>query len=76
MTRDNYILFSITKISWKGESRNIGYGLFGNVFLSEKVKEAFKDKESTEYDPSYDEKMLRELDTTAVEAVDTGAVDY
>lgn len=44
--RDNYLLFSITKISWKGESRNIGYGVFGNVFLSDKVKEAFQDKEN------------------------------
>ena len=48
ITRDNYILFSITKISWKDKSRNIGYGLFGNVFLSEKVKEAFKEQKSTE----------------------------
>lgn len=44
--RDNYLLFSITKISWKGEIRNIGYGVFGNVFLSDKVKEAFQDKEN------------------------------
>lgn len=49
VTRDNYILFSITKISWKSESRNIGYGVFGNVFLSEKVKEAFNDKETNKY---------------------------
>jgi hypothetical protein len=75
ITRDNYILFSITKISWKGESRNIGYGLFGNVFLSEKVKEAFGNKSDSIYDASYDESLINEVDTSALEAVDTGAVD-
>lgn len=36
---DNYILFSITKVSWKGEENTIGVGLFGNVFLSGKINE-------------------------------------
>lgn len=49
VTRDNYILFSITKISWQDESRNIGYGLFGNVFLSKKVKDAFDDQPNENY---------------------------
>ena len=65
VTRDNYIIFSTTKISWKGKSRNIGFGLFGNVFLSEKVKEAFNEKENNEYDTSKYEDV--QVDTTAVE---------
>lgn len=35
--RDNYILFSLTKIEWDGESNIIGVGFFGNVFLSPKI---------------------------------------
>lgn len=41
VTRDNYVVFSITKFSWKGDEKNIGYGVFGNVFLSKKINEAF-----------------------------------
>lgn len=36
---DNYLLFSITKITYKGESKSIGFGFLGNVFLSGKVDE-------------------------------------
>lgn len=49
VTRDNYIVFSITKITWQGESKSIGYGLFGNVFLSEKVNKAFNNNEVNNY---------------------------
>lgn len=38
ITRDNYIVFSITKVTYEGEEKAIGYGIFGNVFLSEKVE--------------------------------------
>ncbi len=41
ITRDNYVLFSLTKISYQGEEKSIGFGLFGNVFLSDRVEEAF-----------------------------------
>jgi hypothetical protein len=91
VTRDNYILFSITKISWKGESRNIGYGLFGNVFLSEKIKDAFKDKSEIDSEAYEDfqeidssiidraransDYQIEEIDTAIVEAIDTGYVD-
>ena len=34
VTTDNYVLFSTTKISWQGESRVIGIGVFGNVFIT------------------------------------------
>lgn len=44
VSSDNYLLFSVTKITCKGEEKSIGFGAFGNVFLSDRVKEAF-DKE-------------------------------
>lgn len=42
ITRDNYVIFSLTKITYEGEEKSIGYGVFGNVFLSEKIEEAFE----------------------------------
>jgi len=36
--RDNYILFSLTKISAMGESKIVGYGVLGNVYISDKIK--------------------------------------
>lgn len=62
VTRDNYILFSITKIKWQGESKNIGYGLFGNVFLSEKVNKAFNNNEVNNYENTSE----TEVDSIAV----------
>lgn len=41
ITCDDYIFFSITKITFQEEEKSIGYGLFGTVFLSEKVEEEF-----------------------------------
>lgn len=40
ITRDNYVIFSLTKITYEGEEKSIGYGVFGNVFLSEKIEVA------------------------------------
>lgn len=42
ISTDNYILFSTTKINWEGESRVIGLGAFGNVFLSKQLDEKLK----------------------------------
>ena len=69
VTRDNYIVFSITKITWQGESKSIGYGLFGNVFLSEKVNKAFNKSEIENY-----ENTEAEVDSIAVE-VDSMATE-
>lgn len=33
ISTDNYVLFSLTKATWEGETKTIGVGLFGNVFL-------------------------------------------
>lgn len=41
IARENYVFFSLTKITYEGEEKSIGYGVFGNVFLSEKIEEAF-----------------------------------
>ena len=40
VTTDNYVIFSVTKITWAGESKVIGVGAFGNVFLNGKLDEA------------------------------------
>lgn len=39
VSSDNYLLFSLTKFTFKGESRVMGIGVFGNVFISDKVDE-------------------------------------
>jgi len=69
VTRDNYIVFSITKFKWKGESKSIGYGLFGNVFLSEKVNKAFNNNEINNY-----ENTTETVDSIAV-TIDTMATE-
>jgi len=42
VSTDNYVLFSTTKITWEGKSKLIGFGAFGNVFISDKIDEAIK----------------------------------
>lgn len=44
VSSDNYLLFSVTKIAYKGEENSIGFGVFGNVFLSDRVEEAFQNE--------------------------------
>jgi hypothetical protein len=48
VTTDNYVIFSTTKISWGGESKVIGVGAFGNVFLTGKLDEALDEGLLTE----------------------------
>ncbi|MCO5232344.1 MAG: DUF4359 domain-containing protein [Chitinophagales bacterium] len=43
VSTDNYILFSTTKISWDGETKVIGIGAFGNVFITNKLEEAMNE---------------------------------
>ncbi|MCK7538690.1 MAG: DUF4359 domain-containing protein [Marinilabiliales bacterium] len=40
MSTDNYVVFSTTKITWEGESRIIGIGAFGNVYITKELEEA------------------------------------
>ncbi|WP_291097840.1 MULTISPECIES: DUF4359 domain-containing protein [unclassified Flavobacterium] len=42
VSSDNYILFSMTKISWEGKTKTIGFGAFGNVYLIGKIDETLK----------------------------------
>jgi hypothetical protein len=44
VSTDNYVLFSTTKITFEGKSKLIGIGVFGNVFISDKIDEALKDR--------------------------------
>ncbi len=43
VTTDNYLIFSITKLSWEDESKVIGIGAFGNVFITGKLDEALNE---------------------------------
>ena len=39
VSSDNYVLFSLTKVTWEGQEKNIGFGAFGNVWISNKLKD-------------------------------------
>jgi hypothetical protein len=38
---DDYLFFSITKITFEEQEKSIGFGVLGHVFISDKVEEAF-----------------------------------
>jgi hypothetical protein len=42
VSSDNYLVFSITKVTWEDQTKMIGFGVFGNVFLSDKLDETFE----------------------------------
>ncbi len=42
VTVDNYVVFSFTNISWKGNQKTIGYGLFGNVIILDDAKKLLR----------------------------------
>jgi hypothetical protein len=44
ITSNNYIIFSTTELTWGGETKEIGFGIFGNVILSKDIDKALKDK--------------------------------
>jgi len=39
VSSDNYLLFSLTKFNFASESKIIGFGFFGKVYISEKINE-------------------------------------
>ena len=43
VSTDNYILFSTTKLTWQGETKIIGIGAFGNVFITKRLSDAMND---------------------------------
>jgi hypothetical protein len=38
ISRTNFLLFSTTEFTWNEETRTIGMGIFGNVFISDQLK--------------------------------------
>lgn len=42
VSTSNYILFSTTEVTVDGKTKTIGFGLLGNIFLSNKIEEALK----------------------------------
>lgn len=48
VSRENYLLFSLTNANYKGEEKTIGFGILGNVFLSDKIENIFQKEEQTE----------------------------
>ncbi len=40
--RENFVVFSLTKVDWDGKSNTIGIGLFGKVFLSPKIDDTLQ----------------------------------
>lgn len=42
VSRENYLLFSLTNANYKGEEKTIGFGILGNVFLTKKIENIFK----------------------------------
>lgn len=41
VARDNYVLFSLTTATYKGQTKTIGFGIVENIFLTSKIDEAF-----------------------------------
>lgn len=48
VSRENYLLFSLTKADYKGVKKTIGFGILGNVFLSDKIESVFQNEEQNE----------------------------
>ncbi|MDR2963661.1 MAG: hypothetical protein LBU90_08555 [Bacteroidales bacterium] len=49
VSSNNYLLFSTTVVTWQGEAKVIGVGLFGNVFLSPKFDEVLSNELLNQY---------------------------
>jgi len=48
VTRKNFFLFSLTNADFKGEEKTIGFGILGNVFLTDKIENVFKENDENE----------------------------
>jgi hypothetical protein len=40
--RQNFGIFSLTKVNFKGEDKIIGFGILGNIFITDRIEEALK----------------------------------
>lgn len=43
VSRENYVVLSLTKCMWNGEKQTVGVGLFGKVYVSDKLETVFQD---------------------------------
>lgn len=41
VSTENYVVFSLTKMTWQGESNIVGIGAFGNVYLTKDLDRTF-----------------------------------
>jgi hypothetical protein len=44
ITSDSYLLFSTTNLTCGGQTKTIGFGVFGNVFIFDNADKSLKDK--------------------------------
>jgi hypothetical protein len=42
VSTDNYLIFSTTKVTWEGQTKVVGIGIFGNVYIIGKFKNMLK----------------------------------
>lgn len=43
VSRENYIVLSLTKCKWNGENQTVGVGAFGKVYVSDKLETVFQE---------------------------------
>ncbi len=43
VSRENYVLCSLTQIKWNGEKNTVGVGILGKVFVSDKLETIIQD---------------------------------
>jgi hypothetical protein len=67
VSRENYLLFSLTNANYKGEQKTIGFGILGNVFLSDKIENIFQKEEQNE---KQNEETVEESNQTIVNKTD------
>ncbi|WP_268222972.1 hypothetical protein [Sinomicrobium oceani] len=48
ISRNNFLLFSTTFAEYEGKRKTIGFGILGNVFLSDKIGEIFNEQKGTD----------------------------
>lgn len=63
ITRDNYLIFSLTKVKIKDVKRTIGVGFLNNVFISDKVSDHINEfiKKDNEEELSNEEDNINEV---------------
>ncbi len=60
LSSDNYLVFSTTKVTWKGETKIIGFGAFGNVFLSDELEKTFENDSEKKIKREVEEKRQQD----------------